>query len=176
MVRKTWAVLALSAAIGAVLVAAPAPVQAAPVAGIDWTAAGPPPAHKRVIEVVDKVPSAWRVNVAVNWLDRYTASDMRLVRKCTGKAYRCIIVKVGRVGGAPVGWSEGRYITIDTSKANGKLRKYYRHRGNRDWLLIHELGHQHGLGHSSGRNAMNPYVDRYKLVLTKGQRLALKSR
>jgi hypothetical protein len=179
MIRKTWA-LALAVALGLGLVTAPAaPAQAVPsVLGIDWSKAKPTPPAKRVIEVVDKVkPAAWRVSTAANWLDKYTASDMRMVARCSGKAYRCITVRSGKVKGSPVGWSQGSTITIDTGKANGKkLKKYYRHDKHRTWLLVHELAHQFGLGHSSGRNVMNSHVNRYKLTLTKGQRNHLRNR
>lgn len=152
-------------------------------AGIDFSKAGPTPAHKRVIEVVDRIkPKAWRVSAAVNWLDRYTASDMRMVSRCSGKAYRCVTVKSGRVGAwksGPVGWSQGSTITIDTGKAmNSRYKRWYRYDSRRTWLLAHELGHQFGLGHvgKSSRTLMNPYVNRGKMVLTKGQRAHLRKR
>lgn len=145
---------------------------------IDWGKPETLAPNRRVIEVVDKIsPTAWRVGTAVNWLDRYTASDMRLVKKCTGKAYRCITVRQGKVKGKPVGWSQGATITIDTGKAKrGVYARWYRSDKNRTWLLIHELGHQHSLGHSTGRNVMNEYVNRYKKVLTSGQRATLRKR
>lgn len=151
--------------------AAPAP----PVPSITW---GPPPARERIIEVVDKVkPASWRVGAAVSWLDRYTASDMRLVSRCSGKAYRCVTVRGGTVKGGPVGWSSGSTVVIDTNKARyGKYARWYRADKHRTWLLIHELGHQHGLKHGTGRHVMNPYVNRYKRVLTTGQKKALRSR
>jgi hypothetical protein len=188
--RRIITTLALAAAVLAGIISAPSPAAAAPptraagvLAGIDWSKAGPPPPSKRVIEVVDRIsPRAWRVSTAVNWLDRYTASDMRMVSRCSGKAYRCITVRQGRVGkwkSGPVGWSQGSTITIDTGKAmNSRYKRWYRYDSKRTWLLIHELGHQHGLGHASkkARNVMNPYVDRYKLVLTSGQRAHLRKR
>ncbi len=170
-------VIAVAAAVAATLTSAPA--QADP-RQIEVTVRVVPPAQ-RVIEVVDKIkPTSWKVKTAVNWLDRYTASDMRLVGKCSGKAYRCITIRQGRVGkkaSGPVGWSQGSTITIDTGKAaSKKYKRWYRYEKNRTWLLIHELGHQHGLGHGTGRHLMNPYVDRYKLVLTAGQKKALRAR
>jgi hypothetical protein len=145
-----------------------------------------PPA-KRVIEVVDTIkPTSWRVGTAVKWLDRYTASDMRLVAKCSGKAWHCITVRQGKVKNykdsqgrwmKPVGWSQGSTITIDTGKAmNSANKRWYRYDKNRTWLLVHEIGHQFGLKHGNGRHVMNPYVDRYKMVLTAGQKKALKKR
>lgn len=158
-----------------------APVQAAPVQAvmsIDWGKPKVTAPSKRVIEVVDKIaPKAWRVSAAVNWLDRYTASDMRLVSRCSGRAYKCVTIRQGRVKGSPVAYSKGSTITVDTGKANSaKFRKWYRQDKHRTWLLIHELGHQHALGHSAGRNVMNQYVSRYKLVLTSGQRATLRKR
>lgn len=145
--------------------------------GIDWSTAAPTPPSKRVIEVVDKIgPSAWHVSAAVNWLDRYTASDMRMVSRCSGKAYRCITVRTGRNANSP-GWSQGNTVTIDL-KRTGALSRYYRYDSRRTWLLAHELGHQFGLGHvgKSSQTLMNPYVNRGKLVLTSGQRAHLKKR
>lgn len=192
--RAVWLALALAVtlALGFLIGmgAAPARASATPVTATDASSllggikkAGPPPASKRVIEVVDRIkPRAWRVGAAVNWLDRYTASDMRMVSRCSGKAYRCITVKSGRVGAwksGPVGWSQGSTITIDTGKAmNSRYKRWYRYDSRRTWLLAHELGHQFGLGHvgKSSRTLMNPYVNRGKMVLTKGQRAHLRKR
>jgi hypothetical protein len=140
-----------------------------------WLAAPIVPVNKRVIEVVDRIkPRAWNVRKAVDWLDKYTGSDLRLVARCSGTAYRCITVRQGRVEAKLIGWSEDSTITIDTNKA--KRSGWYRLDSRRTWLLIHELSHQHGLNHSAGRNIMNPYVDEYKLVLTRGQRARLSAR
>jgi hypothetical protein len=145
--------------------------------GIDWSTAAPTPPSKRVIEVVDKIgPSAWHVSAAVNWLDKYTASDMRMVSRCSGKAYRCITFRTGRNASSP-GWSQGNTVTIDL-KRTGALSRYYRYDSRRTWLLAHELGHQFGLGHvgKNSRTLMNPYVNKGKLALTSGQRSHLKKR
>lgn len=159
----------------------PIPVQAAPVPSvmsIDWGKPKVTPPSKRVIEVVDKIaPTAWRVSAAVTWLDRYTASDMRLVSRCSGRAYKCVTIRQGRVKGSAVAYSKGATITVDTGKAaSAEYRSWYRQDRYRTWLLIHELGHQHALDHSTGRNVMNEYVSRYKLVLTSGQRATLRKR
>jgi hypothetical protein len=159
----------------------PAPVQAAPVPtvmSIDWGKPTTPVPSKRVIEVVDRIaPAAWRVSAAVTWLDRYTASDMRLVKKCSGRAYKCVTVRQGKVKGSPVGYSQGSTITVDTGKAaSGKYRAWFGKDKHRTWLLVHELGHQHALGHSAGANVMNEYVNRYRMILTSGQRATLRKR
>jgi len=153
--------------------AAPMVVSTISVAVVDRT-----PVDSRVIEVVDKVgPASWRVGTAVDWVDRYTTSDMRMVGRCSGRAYRCITVKTGKVNGDLVGWSQGSTITIDVKKANSKrYRVYYRWDKNRTWLLTHELGHQFGLSDSPGRDVMNRYVNRYRMVLTAGQRVHLCNR
>lgn len=176
-IRGPVAALLLITALILGLCAFTSPADAAPVPAAvtaDWGKPKPLPASRRVIEVVDKIkPKVWRVSAAVNWLDRYTASDMRLVSKCSGKAYRCITVRTGKNKKTP-GYSSGNTITIDLKRAS-KI-SYYRYDKNRTWLLVHELGHQHGLGHGKGRHVMNPYVNRYKMVLTAGQKKALRSR
>lgn len=142
-----------------------------------WVSTTPPPSQ-RVIEVVDKIkPTAWRVGAAVKWLDKYTASNMRLVSKCSGTAHRCITVKQGKVSGSPVGWSSGSTVTIDVNKAKTKkFHKWYKYDKHRTWLLVHELGHQFGLRHTTGSNVMNPYVNRYKMTTTASQRAHLRKR
>jgi hypothetical protein len=65
-------------------------------------------------------------------------------------------------------------ITIDTAKAKRpRYRGWYGSERNRTWLLVHELGHQFGLAHSTGRNVMNEKVTGYRMQLTIGQRRAL---
>lgn len=155
----------------------PAPSRPAPSMTLTGWGISPTPVKDRVIEVVDKIsPATWKVGKAVNWLDTYTASDMRLVAGCSGKTFRCVTLRSGKVKGAAVGWSSGSTITIDTAKAMAKWKKFYKLDKHRTWLMIHELAHQHGLGHSSGANVMNERVDRYKLVFTSGQRAALRKK
>lgn len=134
-----------------------------------------PPANKRVIEVVDKV--SWSAKPAVDWLDKYTASDMRLVSKCSGKAYSCITIRQGRVSGDRIAYTKNRVITIDISKAHGKrYGSYYRNKSKRTWLIAHELGHTFALAHRGGSNLMNGNVRYGKLALTSGQRSHLRKR
>lgn len=137
------------------------------------------PASLRRIEVVDHIGSgAWNVGKAVRWLDRYTASRMTIVPRCTHTAYRCITFRTGRVKGEPVGYTQGDTITIDVAKANGSMRYRYKYERNRTWLLTHELGHGFGLKHTgrTSPNLMNPYVNRYKMVLNAAQRRELMNR
>jgi hypothetical protein len=97
---------------------------------------------------------------------------MKPVEKCSGKAYRCITVRAGKVAGKPVGWSQGAVITIDTAKAK---RLGYRP-ATRHWLLVHELGHQFGLTHTAARNVMNPSERRFKMALSSTQKKHLKGK
>ena len=127
------------------------------------------PVNKRVIEVVDKVkPSKWNVGQAMNWLDRYTGSDMRLVGKCSGRAWRCITVRGGKLPGSYLGYTSGNTITIDTAKVD---RHGYRSNYSRERILAHEFGHANGYGHShSGYNLMRPVISKVRLYLTPSQR------
>lgn len=164
--------------LSAALLVAPAPAVTA--AG-DWTSIGPPAASERVIEVVDRIgPKSWKIAAAVRRLDGYTGSRMRVVKACsTGqrKAHRCITIRTGKVKGANVGWSKGSTITIDVRKAaTAKYRGWYGKAAVRHWLLVHELGHQFGLKHSTGLNVMSPYVNRHRMTFTNSQRAHLKGR
>lgn len=130
-----------------------------------------PPASERIIEVVDRIsPAAWKVGTAVAWVDRRTASRAKMVKSCSGKAYRCIVVRAGKVPGGNVGWSQGSTITIDTATAK---RRGYGAKA-RHWLLSHELGHQYGLSHRTGINLMNPNAGHWSMKLTSAQRAHLK--
>lgn len=154
------------------------PREAAPVTaagGITFTPTTTPP-RDRVIEVVDRIgPAAWKVGEAAGWLDSWTASRMKVVKACSGKAYRCVTFRAGKLpkrAGAAVGWSQGSTITIDTTLA--KRRGYTA--ADRRWLLAHELGHQFGLKHAGGKHLMNPYEGRGALKLTSGQKKTLGKR
>lgn len=162
-------------AVGSCGAPAPAAVSQAPAPIVfEWSAPGVTPASQRRIEVVDKIkPTAWDVRGAVNWLDRYTASDMVLVSRCSGRAYRCITVRGGKLPGKTVGWSEGSTITIDTAKL---ARSPYRSATYRQRLLVHELAHTFGLHHTKARGLMATTVDRMRLSLTAGQRAYLRAR
>lgn len=161
LIRHMFAVLVLTAlALGSCGTPAPAATR--------WTT---PTAAGRVIEVVDRItPARWRVGEAAEWLDRLTASDMRLVAKCSGTAYRCITVRQGTLSGRRVGWAKGDIVTIDTAKMRrgGCDTEVYRKR-----LLVHEIAHTFGLHHAGAGNLMAPTVDRMRLSLTAGQRAHL---
>lgn len=144
------------------------------------SAPSPAIAQTRVIEVVDAIPDgAWNVRAAVRWMGKRTASRMRVVsRKCSATAYRCIRIQDGEVSG-PIGRSRQTTITIDTQRAAREYGRWYGagRKGtakNRTWLLVHELGHQLGLRHSTGANVMNEAVNRYRMTMTAGQRAHLR--
>lgn len=146
----------------------------------DWNAWRPtfPRVSDRVIEVRNRIPAGqrgrWNIKAAERWLDDATLSEMKVVSRCSGKAYRCITVRAGRVSGASVGWAERGVITIDTGKA--ARRAEYRSASVRKWLLVHELAHTFGLKHAAGRHVMNPTPGPGRLVLTKAQRTYLAAR
>lgn len=129
-------VATLAATTGATTLASPAE------AAVKW--------NGRVVLVINKLPSNWPVKASVDFVDQYTATDMRFAKRCDPAAWRCITLKTGKVGGGirgAVGWSNGwDEITIDTGKAaktgqfGPKTRKY---------LLVHELGHGFFLEHRS---------------------------
>jgi hypothetical protein len=114
------------------------------------------PVHKKVY-VVETVSSAWIVSDAVKYIDRYSTSEASIVKKCPADAWRCIVIKPGKLKGNPVGWSswnwKGATITIDEGKA--KSRKWSA--ANRRYLLVHEIGHAYYLRHVTSCTAMNRY-------------------
>jgi hypothetical protein len=179
--RVTWrgmlATVGITAlAVGSCGTPAPAAVVApAPVVS-DWSTPVPhvTPAAQRRIEVVDRIgPASWKVGAAAGWLDRYTASDMVMVPRCSGNAWRCITVRGGKLGGRTVGYARGNTIVIDTAKM---ARSPYRSAVHRKRLLVHELAHTFGLHHARGHNLMAPSVDRIRLNLTAAQRAHLRAR
>lgn len=163
---KNWIV---SAIVAAVALTVPAPAAGASATG-EWISPKPVPASIQVVEVVNKLPG-WYVRESVGFVDRYTASRVRFVANCSGKAWRCLTIRSGKVSGAPVGWRKGSTITIDTAKA-----KRYGFAGSkqfRRYLVAHEVGHFYGLGHKGSWNTMNPnskYRGKYlPLLFDKGQ-------
>jgi hypothetical protein len=143
----------------------------------DWTTPPTPqvtPAAQRRIEVVDRlVPAKWRVGVAAEWLDRYTASNMVTVARCSGRAWKCVTVRAGKLPGNQLAVATSETITVDTAKVD---RHGYRSDGARKRILAHELAHTFGVGHSSGRNLMATTLNRVTLKLTAGQRAYLRTR
>jgi hypothetical protein len=177
MIRKVLTTLAMALILA---VSCGSPVPAAPrrtlAAGWDWTDVKPrtAPVTQRRIEVIDRIGSRkWKVRQASEWLDRYTGSNMVTVKRCSKRAWRCIYVKRGKLGGSLVGWTSGNTITIDVRKMN---RSKYRSATHRKRLLAHEIGHTFGLDHRGSRNLMAPTVNRMRLKLTPGQRKFLRSR
>lgn len=161
-------------AVGSCGAPAPAAVPPTSPAVVQWTTPKVTPAAQRRIEIVDQIiPASWNVGAAAEWLDRHTASNMVLVPRCSGKAYRCVTVQGGRLPGHTIGWAKGDTITIDTVKVAGSP---YRSAVYRKRLLAHELAHTFGLGHAGGRNLMATTIDRMRLSLTAGQRAYLRAR
>lgn len=174
--RGILAALGITAlALGSCGTPAPAAVPVASPVVFDWSTPPTPkvtPATQRRIEIVDRIP--WNVSAPAEWLDRYTASNMVVVSRCSGRAYRCITVRGGKLPGRIVGWAEGNTITIDTAKV---ARSPYRSASYCKALVAHELGHAgFGLKHKGGRNLMATTIDRMRLSLTAGQRAHLRAR
>jgi hypothetical protein len=152
--------------------AAPVTTSAAPVASWSWPVKPKvtPPSQRR-IEVVDQLkPTKWRVSQAAEWLDRYTASNMVTVSRCSGRAWKCVYVRGGKLPGNWLAVTRGNTITVDTAKVD---RRGYRSNLSREKILAHELFHTFapGYGHShSGRNLMRTTMGATSLYLTSGQR------
>lgn len=150
--------------------ASPAPVTGWSVTSINWTPKVAPPSQRR-IEVVDQLkPSKWRVSQAAEWLDRYTASNMVTVSRCSGRAWKCVYVRGGKLPGNWLAVTRGNVITVDYGKVD---RRGYRSNLSREKILAHELFHTFapGYGHShSGRNLMRTAMGQTTLYLTSGQR------
>ena len=138
-------------------------------ADFTWPKPTVTPVSKRRIEVVDQLrPAKWKVSQAAEWLDRYTASNMVTVSRCSGRAWKCVIVRGGKLPGSYLGVTEGNRITIDTAKVD---RHGYRSNLSREEILAHELGHTFGYKHSgSGHNLMRPKMSQIRLYLTPSQR------
>jgi hypothetical protein len=177
MIRKALTTLALAAGIVASCgtpAPAAAPVQAPATVLVSWSWPTTPkttPASKRRIEVVDQLkPSKWRVSQAAEWLDRYTASNMVTVSRCSGRAWKCVYVRGGKLPGNWLAVTRGNTITVDYGKVD---RRGYRSNLSREKILAHELFHTFApsYGHShSGRNLMRTTMGATTLYLTSGQR------
>lgn len=144
---------------------------------IEWTTPTAPkvtaPKDRR-IEIVDRLaPAKWRVGAAAEWLDRYTASNMVTVSRCSGRAWKCVTVRGGKLSGDKLAVANSRTVTVDTAKVD---RRGYRSDSARKRILAHELAHTFGLGHSGGRNLMATTLGRVSLKLTPGQRAYLRAR
>lgn len=149
------------------------PLRTVPAA--EWSIPSTPQAPKpsaRTIEIVNHLSSSWDVKGGVKFVDQYTASKTKFVTKCSGKAYRCITFRSGNTPGTNLGWSSGSTITVDPA-----MLKYVANSATmRRWIVSHELGHQYGLGHSSGNNFMRQYKNgRPKYVATAAQKNYLHS-
>ena len=184
---KTYVVILVAALAAGFYLGTPAPVESGqirttpdatvtPVAvtsSITWTPTVTP-ASKRRIEVVDQLkPSKWKVSQAAEWLDRYTASNMVTVSRCSARAWKCVYVRGGKLPGNILALTQGNRITVDYGKVD---RHGYRSNLRREEILAHELFHTFapGYGHSrSGYNLMRATMSKSRLYLTPGQRRIL---
>lgn len=178
MIRKALTTLALALGLAfscgsPAPATTPQPIPTPAAFSISWGTVTPKttPAGKRRIEVVDQLkPSKWRVSQAAEWLDRYTASNMVTVSRCSGRAWKCVYVRGGKLSGNILALTRGNTITVDYGKVD---RRGYRSNLSREKILAHELFHTFapGYGHShSGRNLMRTTMGATSLYLTSGQR------
>lgn len=149
--------IALAAVTLASLFVTPSAAEAKP-ARVPW--------NGKVVEIVSYLPSSWSVASAVEDVDWYTGSDMRLVKRCSRRVL-CIEISNGHVNGAAVGWtytcrstSLYCFIHVDTSKAaSKKYKKWFKYSSTKRWLIRHELGHNRGLNDRKVCDStMDPYV------------------
>lgn len=160
--------------------ASPVPVTATStttwaVTSISWTPTVTPVAKRR-IEVVDQLkPNKWHVSQAAEWVDRYTASNMVTVSRCSSRAWKCVYVRGGKLSGSALALTQGNRITVDTAKVD---RHGYRSNLRREEILAHEIVHTFGYGHSFARscNLMRTSIGHVCLKLTAGQRAYLHKR
>lgn len=183
MIRKVMTTLALALAVLASC-ASPAPATTpqtipAPVSAafsISWGTVTPTvtPAGKRRIEVVDQLkPTKWKVSQAAEWLDRYTASNMVTVSKCSGRAWKCVYVRGGKLGGNVLALTQGNRITVDTAKVD---RHGYRSNLSREKILAHELAHSFGIVKHTNYTVMAAAIGKTRLSLNSTQRAFLRKR
>jgi hypothetical protein len=152
----------------------PAPVPAA--FSISWGTVTPTvtPAGKRRIEVVDQLkPTKWRVSQAAEWLDKYTASNMVTVSRCSGHAWKCVYVRGGKLGGNVLALTQGNRITVDTAKVD---RHGYRSNLSREKILAHELAHSFGIVKHTNYTVMAAAIGKTRLSLNSTQRAFLRKR
>lgn len=104
-----------------------------------------------IVEYVETLDSSWDVRRAVEDVDYWTGSDLRIVPRCSGK-WKCITIRKGEVSGwktGPIAWAHACrsmhcYITVDVDKARrvGGFGYY-----TKRWLIRHEVAHTRYLRH-----------------------------
>ncbi len=147
--KKLMIILALVVALLLPASVTSQPVEAVnniPVAAVTWT---PATSAGKTIQVTENLPASWDVKKALSFVDKYTGSKFKIVKKCSADAWRCVTIKQGSVKGGPsgtIGWAKNGTITVDVkdAKKSGKFNS-----ATRTWLLVHEIGHTRGLGHRS---------------------------
>lgn len=173
-------IMALAALAGGFYLGTPAPTEAADVTpvpaalSISWGAPTVLPANKRTIEVVDQLkPSKWHVSAAAEWLDHYTASNMKTVTRCSGHAWKCVYLRGGKLPGNVLAWTQGNRITVDTGKVD---RHGYRSDFRRKEIMVHELAHSFGIVKHTNYTVMAASMTRTRFYLNGTQRAFLRTR
>ncbi len=157
-ISATLIALAVS---GSVLMGSPANAFS-PISDIDFTDAikNQNDPRGKVVEVINKMPGNWRVKSSVQFVDKYTTSKVKFVKRCSATAWKCVTIKPGRISTDHIGWEQSGKVTIDINKA--KRYGYAKSVAFRKYLVAHEFTHAvcDKCGHSHGRNLMYPKAKR----------------
>jgi hypothetical protein len=102
------------------------------------------PTTSPVIYVQESVNGVWdaQVRSAVAYVDRNTGATRMVMGHCHS-GHRCIRIRFGDPGSNLIGSERSSTITVRRSWAG-----YRFNRNSRRNLVIHELGHAFGLGHT----------------------------
>ena len=137
---KTFGTVILTAALGAILTI-----------GLLWVMNEPIPVEQKAffttsttIYVEESVNGVWdsQLRSALAYVDKQTGKTSMVLGHCR-EGYRCLRIRFGNPGRGLIGVERASIITLR------KTWSGYRYNSNsRRNLIIHELGHYFGLGHT----------------------------